>query len=366
MADHQNVFAVTDPNDADTPRCLFVEDAHKGVISVSVQPIFSEQTMRQYSPYLWQYPAAPDVEFAELGRWACQRLAGLPAVHGTGTTGAPPSPMQTTRRKFGLLYEYSPSPGVPTSAPLVSALQACGQSLDEVDWLLNNGPASDTGSYQSGAQNAIVHFRQNGDTTIFVVAANWSQKSLAAAADYQSFYPEWVMDSQGEADYDIEIQTFWSPGQSRGLMGISQTPKQVPFSEQPPVWAIKEVDPGYTQGTPPGNYIAGLQFIYRALLLIASGIQMAGPHLTPGTFEQKLFTTQFPNPPNSIYAGAVGFSGGSHAMTTDTAEIFWSPSTPDPYGGSPGAWCYVDHGVRRTPDQYPKGEGPLFNQPCDP
>src|SRR5207249_12173565 len=92
---------------------------------------------------------------------------------------------------------------------------------------------------------------------------------------------------------------------------------------------------------------------YRDLLLLASGIQMAGPNLTPGTFEAALQRTVFPNPPSPLFAGHVGFSTGSHRQTIDAAEWWWSVNTVSPYKRPNGTICYVDHGLRHSPDDWP-------------
>jgi hypothetical protein len=112
----------------------------------------------------------------------------------------------------------------------------------------------------------------------------------------------------------------------------------------------------------------GRDYEYRNLLLIASGIQMAGPGLTPETFQAGLQRALFPNPDTGIMAGHVGFNGGSHAMTIDAAEYWWSNADrgPLPDESSGGAWCYVDHGRRHSlSNPWPIGGDPFFNQPCD-
>src|SRR3979409_813463 len=99
---------------------------------------------------------------------------------------------------------------------------------------------------------------------------------------------------------------------------------------------------------------------------MASGIQMAGPNLTPATFEPGLQRARFPNPDHPIMAGKVGFLGGSHSMTIDAAEIYWSSTATGPYpDATAGTFCYVDHGRRHSSGNFPVGGDPFFNPVCD-
>src|SRR5207247_1695555 len=78
------------------------------------------------------------------------------------------------------------------------------------------------------------------------------------------------------------------------------------------------------------------------------GFQMAGPDLTPETFERGLRQTRFPNPAHPIMAGAAGFRDGDHSMTDDAAEVWWSNAARSPYEDQGlGTFCYVDAGARR-------------------
>lgn len=127
---------------------------------------------------------------------------------------------------------------------------------------------------------------------------------------------------------------------------------------------IREVDPGYT-ATSDSATTANRSEIYHPLLLLASGIQMAGPALTPESFERGLQRARFPNPDHPIRSGSVGFNGGKYAMTRDGAEFWWSNSSASPYSPPDrGTFCYVDGGRRRI-DPWPAGTDPFFQGPCD-
>jgi hypothetical protein len=105
--------------------------------------------------------------------------------------------------------------------------------------------------------------------------------------------------------------------------------------------------------------------VYRDLLLIMSGLQMAGPHLTPQSFGAGLERAAFPNPDTPIFAGHVGFAGATYSMTIDGAEFWYSASDASPYTpSSGGAICYVGGGVRHSAGHWPQGGDPFFQEPC--
>ena len=93
---------------------------------------------------------------------------------------------------------------------------------------------------------------------------------------------------------------------------------------------------------------------------------MAGPRLTPQTFESALQRTKFPNPEHPNRPGKVGFQLNAHGMTTDGAEFWWSNSAAGPYNGAPpGSICYVDGGRRHALGAWPSDGDPFYSGPCD-
>ena len=89
---------------------------------------------------------------------------------------------------------------------------------------------------------------------------------------------------------------------------------------------------------------------YPGLLMLASGIQAAGPNLNPGTFGQGLQGLKFPNPDtgatspdaqlNGTFAGQADF-GLTHYMVKDLAASWYSPNQPSVWNGTPGANCFL-------------------------
>ncbi len=124
-----------------------------------------------------------------------------------------------------------------------------------------------------------------------------------------------------------------------------------------------------TKPPPPPN-VAEFAPIYRSLLVIASGIQGAGPNLTAKTFEQALQKMQFPNPNSGTapyWQQAIGFAAGDYTWAKDYAIRWFDPSleSRDEFGA--GSWCYVDRGARFKPGAFPRdADAKLFDrsQPC--
>jgi hypothetical protein len=161
----------------------------------------------------------------------------------------------------------------------------------------------------------------------------------------------------------LRLKLYGIPEQLRHTFGLTMIPRQIKLTDAPSWYAGKEGDPTFNDG---GQWHGAVRNeMYRALLILASGVQMAGPHLTPETFEAALNRTVFPNPDHFTLPGKVSFQG-DHTMTEDVAEWWYDPAATSPYGDDgPGSMCYVDHGVRRKITDFPIGDGALFTPPCD-
>jgi hypothetical protein len=83
---------------------------------------------------------------------------------------------------------------------------------------------------------------------------------------------------------------------------------------------------------------------------MAIGLQMAGPDLTPDTFQQGMFA----------YPGKLGPAGfwsfGPHDYTCadDVREIYWDPNATSTYNQKQGAYVETDH-QRYREGQIPAG-----------
>jgi hypothetical protein len=355
-------FASLDPV-ASSNTCYYDEIARRKIIAVVGDPQLSEATMAANAPYKWQYPMAYDKEFAYLGRWACSRLAGKKAVHATDLT------YRDQVRKFGaILQTDEPAYGY-SMQPLKDELARCGAKLEAEYQMQTNrsGQQGNDASDPAQAQNAVLKMRNAGVTSVFCLCLFVAEANIAASASSQAYQPEWMFSSVFFNDGDFWYKSSWQgDNQRQSSFGLTFKPRQTPYADQPVTRAIKEVDPAFEFSN--SFQFVNLQAKYQQLLLLASGIQMAGPHLTPQTFEAALHRTVFPNPDLPIHEGKVGFPNGSHAMTIDAAEFWYSPTQPSPFPElGAGTWCYENGGTRRDLADWKASSpetDPLFQPPC--
>jgi hypothetical protein len=303
----------------------------------------TEAHLRDHAPYQWSRGMAVDTFFQNTGQFVCNVLADKPAIYGGPYTGA----VTTPTRKLGVLYTVPADGTTPDIKPMTSVLKACGQ-----DPVIVQAPRA---VQANDAVNPIVALSQANVTSVICLCDIGSTRNYFIAASGQGYYPEWILNSYVNNDIDNSFQNS-TPDQTDHVIGISQNNR----------WNRTEDSPWYqavTQGDPSLQLIDGAQAppmtsVYEQLLVVASGIQMAGPNLTPETFQAGLQRTTFPNPGAGgppYYQAKVGFQGGGHAMKLDAAMYWYELTRQSTYNpNATGAVCWVDHGVRFGLGTWPK------------
>lgn len=363
------VFAVLDSNAAEDA-CFHQETARRGVVSVLTNDILAEGEMQRSHPNLWQYSMAYEGLFSAIGEMICARLHTGNAVH------SPDPVYQQSPRKFGVILHRAERDGEIPLGRLEQAMAKCGARLEK-KIILEFGTVSQDAPTES--QRAIAELKSADVTSAICLCWIFREQHLAAAATNNNYFPEWIMSSYGMNDTG-HLKTFWTPEQRRSVLGVSSRPPSISQPNDPACNALAEGDPLATCGldsgggqpsTNRGGASGGKETLarawnaYRTLLLLASGIQMAGPNLTPETFAAGLQSTRFPYPPDDpLHSGDVGFLDGDHSMTNTLAEYWWSETTRGP-DGTTGAVCYVDNGARRRPGAWPQDDDPFHRGPCD-
>ena len=326
-------------------------------------PAQSQQHMAEQAPYQWMYIPSYDQVERNLGEVWCKEFKDRPPRWaGSDVTTA------FNVRHLQVYVESQANPDNPSAGttrldtqPLVAALGGCGATAR-----ISTAPGGDPQKWQAEAVQA----RQNGITTVACLCQQPIEQTYAFGGfTSQGYHPEWINTDVTSLDLDSFAQS--GAGQAPSdqypyVLGLGSYNKSLGLPDMPWWWAVKEVDPTYAYSD-----IEVWNWGYWALLLIASGIQQAGPHLTPQTFEQGLQQTRFPNPGADgppYYQARVGFGPGNHSMIDTFAPIWFDPNAAsyayNTEGGqqSTGAFCYVNRGVRFALGEWPTGE-PAFRQP---
>jgi hypothetical protein len=330
----------------------YEELAKRKILSAGQRSVTPEAFLQSKHPYMWQYESSTDEIFATTGDWACARLWGRPAKHST-------DPVVGGRTRTIGVVLTTDSPQVPLNTkPFTRELAKCGGTVKvEVDYAVE-------GQDPSNAADAALRMKAQNVSTVVCFCDSRQMALIMNASLGQAYRPEWVGTSYGRDDYNFFIKVWQPPAsQTDQLFGLTFRPRQVRASNEPVSAAMSEVSPG----SQPTNSIgmSNLNIKYRSLLLLASGIQMAGPNLTPKTFADALHKTVFPNPPHPNQPGKVGFLDRDHTMTEDATEWWWTNNGRSPYADDAGGTiCYVRGGERHTIGGWPPPDE-LFNGTCD-
>lgn len=342
-------------NDNGAEGYYYDELAKYGVISSAYRAVngATEAHYAAEAPYEWNAETSVDNMMTGMGHFVCTQLAGKPP------TAAGPPINGDPKRVFGLIVEHTPDGSGPPTSDLTDILASCGVhpvTVQETDGVSN-----------AEAENDMVKFSQDKVTSVICLCeVGDTRGAFMPAATAEGYEPEWVVSSYIDQDLDNSYAGgAGPPDQADHVIGLDFRNKFLPYQDMPWYWALRQVDPGYAYST--GDYYSA-NSRYEQLALLAAGIQLAGPHLTPQSFQAGLFAAQFPNPGAGgppYYQARVGFPGGRHSMTNSESMIWYSATmqgTVNPT--NPGAVCYVYHGQRIDNGDFTPGNPPFQQGSC--
>ena len=363
-ADEQYKIFASGTGDTDAFH-YYAELARRGIPSVVTEVAFTDEYLNR-SRHIYQYRMGVDSMFANVGDWACRRLVGGNATHAGGAQLGRP-------RKFGVILNRAWGDNPVSTRPLREQLEGCGESPTVIEFTCNCTGGFAPHLDPAEATGAIVQMQQDDVTSIICLCEPLDIGTLMRSATAQQYEPEWIVTDYVDLanTYVFKLLAPAVPDQAAHVFGVSFTPRSISAATTPAIQAILEVDPTW-QFSNVGDYYIAIKY-YQGFLMLTSAIQLAGPKLTPETFEAGLARTAFPNPLTVHRAGAVGMNDPlrSHSFTKDGVELWWSNDATDPYpGGTPGAYCYVDGGARHRMGGWPSGDDsssgdPFFRGVCD-
>ena len=317
-------------------------------------PFATSRDLAAAAPYEWSYYSTIDTLMRNVAAMTCRQLAGKPAGH------APDPALRSKPRTFALLVPEDrliggPLPGLDD---FIRALKACGVPTPKLVRYTNG----------SGNNTALAaEFQQlagEGVTSLVYLPYQGSGTGTSPMEVAQSvnFRPEWVL--IGHSTYLTAHQLNNPQSETSGAFGVGLWNKMPALNQE--MWAEAYLAAGGDPGPVNSGSLIPARGFYDEMLLLAAGLQMAGPHLTPQSFADGLRSTTFPNPGAGaapMYQGRVGFVAGDAAMVRDFAGIWLDTTMPGPAVvqakdlNETGAFCYVALGDRWEPDTWPTRDG---------
>ena len=305
--------------------------ARKKVIAFGT-PYLSRNWHVERAPYNWSVATDCSIIVESAGEFANQTLAGEPAVFAGGDLKDKP-------RKFAAFSPENPW-YVDCIDQAVAISEGAGNKIDErVTYRL------DIDSMSNQAASIIAKLKSEGITTILCGCDPIMPIFLSTKAAEQNYQPEWVVAGTALSDIDIVAQLYDQEQWSHAF-GVSFLASFAPVQSGIGYSAYKSIrddEPAFAVET-----------IYAQMYMLALGIHMAGPNLTPQSYEQGMFAY----PGGSGPFGTWGFDADSYTPTQDFRVIWYDPDAVSPQNSKRGAYIEAYDGRR-----FKTGELPSSNQP---
>jgi len=308
--------------------------ARNAVVNIGA-PYMSRQWYESHRPYSWS--TFPDcTATAEVsGLYANQRLFGRDAHWAEGELHDEP-------RTLAVI------------APNNLEYQQCVDTFEEQigeaghDVALRLDYTLDPSQLKTQAASLMAKLKAENTTSVSCACDPIMQMYLAQEATAQGYYPEWLIAGVGFIDMDLGGQIISKNAPDQWVRAFGGSPWA---AQQPPETSVAYAAYRSVRDDEPSLLV---DQIYHQLLTLALGIQMAGPDLTPETFETGLFSY----PPGTGQAGAWDFGPGHYTPVIDIREIWWDPNKISPFNGEPGS--YADNGQRYALDEVAEGDPEVF------
>lgn len=305
----------------------------------------------------WSVAASTEEYAPQFIDYVCKRIVNRVATF-SGNVGDNGNP-----RKLGLIIEDRPGyPELKHYVDLVqSGIQRCGGKFEFT--------GTEDGNQQTPDHEAatVASFKQKGVSTI-IWPGGPSQNSgddsglyTGNAAAALSYYPEVVIGGSGASDITFEgtlqNKAFWA-----NVLISTEYPRADVLGEMPCFNTARESDPS-APSIDLENYGCP---VYDGIRLIATGIQVAGPKLTPQTADQGFHAIPAVSSKDP-HIPACFFSPGGYTCAKDSTAMYWDPKGQDP-GSTSSKGCYriLEGGRRLLAGQWPAEDAMSHRSGSDP
>jgi hypothetical protein len=309
--------------------------ARKKVIAFGA-PYLSRKWMIDHRPYNWSVATDCSIIVESVGEVVEKQLLGKNAVWaGEGLKDKP--------RKFVALAPENPWYQGCVDDGEARLKKATGKGFD-----LRIAYKLDINSMSNQAASIIAKLKSEGITTVLMGTDPIMPVFLTSKAQEQGYNPEWIVAGTAFTDIDIVGQLYDKSQWSRAF-GVSYLGKQLPIRAGLGYAAYKSIrandEPAFA-----------VEAIYAQMSMLAIGIQMAGPQLTPQTYEQGMFNY----PGGTGPFGTWGFDADSYTPTQDYRIIWWNGEATSTANNKQGRYEESYGGQRFKVGTLPKEDPKVF------
>jgi hypothetical protein len=330
------------------------ELARKKILCLGTCVLAAPQpTLEEFSPYIWPVGPAPEQTSQHTTEFIEKQLKGKNAEY------AGDAELRGQPRRFALLSYDTPNGQYKDSwEAFYDELKEAGLPLaGHISYFLN--PTS----LAADGRTVANKLKATGATTIIFTGDPIFPSFLTKNMTEQGYFPEWVMAGTVLADTVVFARSF-DQQQWKNAFGLQLTPARVPKPQQDS-YTLHQ----WWFGTQPPTQ-NNFAIVKGNVELTLTGIQLAGPNLTPETFREGVYHL----PPHALGPlglntintyGDHGFWEGNDPAGLDNAGIlYWDPEAtgPDETGTEDkGMYRLVDGGKRYTHGKWPTTPIKLFD-----
>jgi hypothetical protein len=308
--------------------------ARKEVVAIGA-PYMSRQWYEARRPFAWSQLPDCSVTARAAARYANGRLFGRPAVFAGGDLAAEERTISVVAPN-NLEYQQCVD-------DFEAQIKTEGNEVAlRLDYIL------DPAQLKTQAASLMAKLHDAGNTSVACACDPIMQMYLAQEATAIGYYPEWLISGVGFIDWDLGGQIIAKNAPEQWVRAFGGSPASAPV---PPERSIARAAYRSVRADEPSVLVEEL---FNQLLILAIGIQMAGPDLTADTFQTGLFSY----PGGTGQAGTWDFGPSRYTPVVDLREIWWDPQTVSAFNGESGT--YRDLGRRWPQDDIPAGEPEVF------
>jgi hypothetical protein len=319
------------------------ELAARHVLCIGCATGATDAVVRSEAPYVWDFQPSPEQADLLTAEYVGKRLKGGAAE------GAGEASLRSRTRVFGVLAYDTPSGAfIPARQDLLRDLASYGVSI------------AATGSYtldltraQELARTLITKMKGAGVTSVILDTDPFAPIFLVQEATSEGYFPEWIVTGSKLTDTSA-FSRYYDQRQWAHAFGISELSGRVNEADSDPFHLYQ-----WQFGAPPPAS-STYPLIYAVPFLFFLGEHLAGPDLTPASFQQGMFSYPVTGGGPTVATLSFGRHGiwpnDDYLGFDDATEIWWDPLArgQDEIGrNGAGLYRYVDGGRRYRVGTFP-------------